>query len=79
MALSNFVSFLLYQIINFQGVAVMVFDRMPNSSRVMTLLHIYLKKTQLSSLGANNVEHRNTFDLRHEDLSTKRLERLHGK
>ena len=45
----------------------MVFDRLPKSSRVV-LLQIYLKKTQLGSLGANN-EHRNTFDQRPEDLT----------
>ena len=63
----------------FQDVAEVVFDRLPKSPRVMTLLQIYLKETQLSSFGANNVEHHNTFDLRTEDLSTKGLERLHGK
>ena len=57
----------------------MVFDCLPKSSRVITLLQIYLKETQLSSLGANNVEHRNTFDLRPEDLSTEGLEKFHGK
>ena len=56
----------------------MVFDRLPKSSRV-ALLQIYLKKTQLSSLGANNVERRNTFDLTPKYLSTKGLERLHDK
>ena len=40
---------------NFQGVAEMVFDRLPKSSRVMTLLQIYLKKSQLSL--AHNIEH----------------------
>ena len=72
-------SFLIYQIIIFQGVAEMVFDRLPKSSREMTLLQIYLKKTQLSSLSASNVKHQNTFDPRPEDLSTKGLERFHGK
>ena len=42
---------------NFQGVKEMVFDRLPKSSRVITLLQIYLKKTHLSSLCANNIEH----------------------
>ena len=69
MAMSNLMSFLIYQI------AEMVFDCLPKSSRVMTLLQIYLKKTQLSSFGANIVEHQNTFDLGTEDLSTKGLER----
>ena len=45
----------------------------------MTLLQVLLKKTQVCSLGANNVKHRNTFDLRPEDLSTKGLERFYDK
>ena len=43
-----------------QGVTEMVFDRQES-----TLLHIYLKKTQLSSCGANNVEHGNTLILQY--------------
>ena len=55
---------------NFQGETEMVSDRLPKSPRV-TLLQIHLKTTQLSALGANNVEHRITFDLRPEDLRIK--------
>ena len=64
-----------YISVNFQGETEMTFDNLPKSSRV-TLLQMYLKKTQLSSLDANNVEHRNTFDLRPVYLNTKRLERI---
>ena len=48
----------------------MIFDQLPKSSGV-ALLQIYLKKTQFSSLGTNNVEHQNNFDQRPENLSTK--------
>ena len=43
------------------------------------MLKIYLKKTQLSFLGAHNVEHQHKFDLAPEDLSNKGLERFEGK
>ena len=68
-----------YKLSRFYRVAEWVFDQIPESSRVMTLLQTYSKKTKLNALSANSVEHRNTFDLRPEDLSTKTLERLPSK
>ena len=44
----------------------MVLDSLPKSSGVDFITDIS-KTTQLSSLGTNNVEHRNTFHLRLED------------
>ena len=41
---------------NFQGVAEMVIDHLPKARRVD-----FVKKTQLNSLGANNVDHRKYF------------------
>ena len=55
---------------NFQGVTEIVSDCLPKPSRV----NIVTKENILSSLGAAN-----TFDLRPDDLSTKGLERFHGK
>ena len=63
---------------NVQSVTKMVFDCLPKPPRV-AVLQIYLNETQLSSLGANNVEYQNTFDLRSGDLSTKRIEMFHDK
>ena len=55
---------------NFQGVTEIVSDGLPKPSRV----NIVTKENLYSSLGAAN-----TIDLRPEDLSTKRLDRFHGK
>ena len=55
---------------NFQGVTEIVSDGLPKPSGV----NIVLKKTY-KVLWAQQ----NTIDLRPEDLSTKRLDRFHGK
>ena len=55
---------------NFQGVTEIVSDGLPKPSRV----NIVTKKTY-KVLWAQQ----NTIDLRPEDLSTKRLDRFHGK
>ena len=57
---------------NFQGVTEIVSDCLPKPSRV----NIVTKENLLSYLGATQ---QNTFDLRPDDLSTKGLERFHGK
>ena len=68
-------SFLIY---HFYGVTEMVFDGLQKSSRIDFVTAI-TKENSFKFFGANNVEHRNTFDLRPEDLSNKALKRLHGK
>ena len=55
---------------NFQGVTEIVSDCLPKPSRV----NIVTKKTYKVLWAPQN-----TIDLRPEDLSTKRLDRFHGK
>ena len=52
---------------NFQGVTEMVSDGLPKPSRVNIVTYKVLWAQQ------------NTIDLKPEDLSTKRLDRFHGK
>ena len=56
---------------NFQGVTEIVSDGLPKPSRV----NIVTKENLYKVLWAQ----KNTIDLRPEDLSTKRLDRFHGK
>ena len=56
---------------NFQGVTEIVSDSLPKPSRV----NIVTKENWYKVLWAQQ----NTIDLRPEDLSTKRLDRFHGK
>ena len=55
---------------NFQGVAEIVSDGLPKPSRVNIVTRKLIKVLWAQQ---------NTIDLRPEDLSTKRLDRFHGK
>ena len=59
---------------NFQGVAETISDRLSKASRVDFVTDVSKEnsfKTHLSYLGANNAEHRNTFNLRPGILSIR--------
>ena len=69
MAMSNFI-ILSHIPENFQGVAEMIFDRLPKSSRVDFVADLS-KENSIKFFWRNNVEHQTAFDLRPEDLRTK--------